>query len=136
MLVKYSFVNGEKAEVEVSEDIGLAIVDMERKENNLERNARRHCYSMDAAVYQGKDYASNENVLSDLINREERSRLFEGINNLPEPQRHRFIRYTEGMSMREIARQDGVGYNAVCDSIKLAKRNLKKFLNLTGQNRL
>ena len=128
MIIKYSFTDGENTEVEVSEEIGSVILEMERKANNLDRKERRHCYSMDAAVYEGSDYALDEDILSDLITREDNSLLYDAIRKLPEPQQSRFLRYADGVSMREIARQDGVRYNAVCDSIKLARKNLKKFI--------
>jgi len=128
MLVKYSFVDGEKSEVEVSEELGEMILDMERKASNLDRKERYHCYSIDAAVYEGSDYASDEDTLSDIITREDNDKLYEAIARLPEVQRSRFLRYAAGVPKLEIARQDGVAYSSVTDSVELAKKNLKKYL--------
>ena len=57
MKISYTFANGENSEVEVSEEIGTFILDSRREEDNLGRKERYHCYSMDAADYEGEDYA-------------------------------------------------------------------------------
>lgn len=57
MKIKYIFANGEKSEVEVSEKIGNVVVDSRRIEDNLDRKERSHCYSMNAANFEGDDYA-------------------------------------------------------------------------------
>lgn len=55
MKIKYEFVNGDVSEVEVSEEIGMVISDLRRKEDSRERTNRRHCYSLDALKYGDKD---------------------------------------------------------------------------------
>lgn len=130
MIIKYSFTDGENTEVEVSEEIGSVILDMERKESNLERKERYHCYSMDAADYEGDDYASGEDIPSDYIQREDNSELYAAIAQLKEPQRSRFLQVADGVSMQEIARREGVGYYSVYKSVEAARKNLKKTLNL------
>jgi DNA-directed RNA polymerase specialized sigma24 family protein len=128
MIIKYTFIDGENSEVEVNEDIGGIILDMNRKESNLERKERYHCYSSDAAAYEGEDYASDEDILSEYIQREDNSSLYAAIDKLKEPQKSRFLQVAEGISMQEIARREGVGYYSVYKSIEAAKKNLKKFL--------
>ena len=49
MKIKYEFINGEKTEIEVEENIGTWILDSRRVEENLARKERYHCYSSDAA---------------------------------------------------------------------------------------
>ncbi len=128
MIIKYTFIDGENSEVEVNEDIGGIILDMNRKESNLERKERYHCYSSDAANYEGEDYASDEDILSEYIQREDNSSLYAAIDKLKEPQKSRFLQVAEGISMQEIARREGVGYYSVYKSIEAARKNLKKFL--------
>ena len=56
MKITYKFVTGEVAEVEVSEEIGAVIVDLDRQEyNNDHKETRRH-YSLEGKVYEGMDY--------------------------------------------------------------------------------
>ena len=128
MKVKYEFNTGEIMEVEVSEEIGSVILDMERKESNLERKERYHCYSMDAADYEGEDYASDEDIPSDYIQRLDNSDLYAALEKLPEPQRRRLLQVADGISMQEIARRESVRYYSVFKSVEAAKKNLKKFL--------
>lgn len=60
MKIKYEFADGTVSEVEVEESIGAVIVEDRRMEDNLARKERYHCYSLDAAVYEGLDYAAEE----------------------------------------------------------------------------
>nr|DAT74903.1 MAG TPA: RNA polymerase sigma factor [Caudoviricetes sp.] len=128
MIIKYNFANGENSEVEVNEEIGRVLLDMDRLESNGDRKQRYHCYSMDAADYEGSDYASDEDIPSDYINRQDASRLYAAIAQLKEPQRSRFLQAADGISMQEIARREGVGYYSVYKSVEAARKNLKKFL--------
>ena len=128
MRIEYSFANGEKSEVEISEEIGGVILDMERETGNLERKERYHCYSLDAADFDGKDYASGEDIPSDYIQREENKSLYDALTKLPGPQKRRLLQVADGMSMQEIARKEGVGYYSVYKSIEAARKNIKKFL--------
>ena len=66
MLIKYESVTGEVTEVEVSEEIGAVIIDSRRKEENLARKERYHCYSLEAIDYEGKEYAS-QSITDDFI---------------------------------------------------------------------
>lgn len=45
MKITYKFTTGEVTEVEVSDEIGAVIVESRRKEENLARKERYHCYS-------------------------------------------------------------------------------------------
>ena len=60
MKINYTFANGETSDVEVNEEIGNLILDSRREESNQDRKERYHCYSLDAAVYEGGDYADGE----------------------------------------------------------------------------
>ena len=60
MKIRYEFVDGTVSEVEVEESIGAVIIESRREEDNLARKERYHCYSMDAAQFEGTEYADNE----------------------------------------------------------------------------
>ena len=67
MKITYKFVTGEVAEVEVSEEIGAVIVDLNRQEyNNDHKETRRH-YSLEGKVYEGMDYAAEDSGLEALF---------------------------------------------------------------------
>ena len=64
MKITYQFANGDVSEVEVSEEVGTVIVDSRRKEDNLDRKERYHCYSYDAIDYEGEARKSLPRVFS------------------------------------------------------------------------
>ena len=101
MKINYTFANGETSEVDVSEEIGNVILDFRREESNLDRKERYHCYSLDAAEFEGSDYA-----------------------DVATPER--LLLYAEGNSLREIARMECVDHKAVKKSIEVAKKYFLK----------
>lgn len=131
MRITYVFANGEVSEVEVSEEVGNVIVDSRRKEDNLDRKERYHCYSYDAIDYEGEEYAEPDTPAS-LLERDELSeRVHSAMSHLTEIQVRRLTLFAEGHSIREIARMEGVDHKAVAKSIESAKKvfakNYRKF---------
>ena len=127
MKIKYNFINGESTEIEVDESIGTFILDSRRIEENLARKERYHCYSSDAA-WEGEDYADQDTPEITLLRKYENKRLISALGELTEVQKRRFIKFAEGISIREIARQEEANFKSVHDSIEQARKKLKKFL--------
>jgi DNA-directed RNA polymerase specialized sigma24 family protein len=128
MKVKYEFNTGEVTEVEVSDEIGAMIIDSRREEESAERRHRRHCYSMDAAVYEGLEYGTEdftEALFDDSEERNERVRT--AFSHLSELQQRRLLLLAGGMSVREIARREGKNFRTVYDSIEAARKKFLKF---------
>ena len=125
MKIKYEFVDGTTTEVEVSEEVGTVIVDSRRKESNLDRKERRHCYSYDAIEYEGEEYGAYDyhECMDESIDRDARIRA--AFDTLTEVQKRRLLMLASGLSMREIARREGIKHHAVMESIEGAR---KKFL--------
>ena len=125
MKIKYEFADGTATEIEVSEEIGTVIIDSRRKESNRDRMERRHCYSYDAIEYEGEEYGAEDyyECMDDSIDRDARVRA--AFDTLTEVQKRRLLMLAEGLSMREIARREGIKHHAVMESIEGAK---KKFL--------
>ena len=46
MKIKYEFADGTVSEVEVEESVGAVIIDSRRKDDNLSRKDRYHCYAI------------------------------------------------------------------------------------------
>ena len=75
MLIKYQFADGTTTEVEVSEEIGAVILDLDRQEYNVNhRETRRHC-SLEAFDLDGNLLPSKDDVETDFIESEENGRL-------------------------------------------------------------
>lgn len=128
MKVKYEFNNGDVTEVEVSEEIGAMIIDSRREEESAERKHRRHCYSMDAAVYEGLEYGTEDFTEALFDDAEERdARVREAFSHLSEIQQKRLLLLAGGMSVREIAWRKGKNFRTVYDSIEAAKKKFLKF---------
>ena len=128
MKIKYEFADGKISEVEVNEEIGSVILDCRRVEDNLARKERYHCYSMDAADFQGTDYADYETPEYFLMQKLENQKTREVLEKLSEVQKRRFLMYINGLGICEIARLENTSHQAICKSIDGAKKIFKKFL--------
>lgn len=127
MKINYTFANGENSEVEVNEEIGTFILDSRREEENLGRKERYHCYSMDAAGYEGQEYADTQTPEKALADEAESLHIAETMSLLSEVQRRRLMMLAQGMSEREIARREGKEIKTIRESIDGARKKFKKF---------
>lgn len=127
MKINYTFANGETSDVEVNEEIGNLILDSRRGESNQDRKERYHCYSLDAAVYEGKDYSDGETPESALFLQLENQRIKETFGRLSEVQQRRLLMVAEGLSLREIARREGKDIKTIRESIEGARKKFLKF---------
>lgn len=129
MKIKYEFVTG-ATEVEVSEEWGSVLIDLDREEyNNNHRETRRHC-SLDNYIYEGMDFAAEDNALTELLGRDyQEDELYEAISKL-KPQQQELIHkiFFEGYTANEYAAMCGVGKSAISRRISRIKNYLKKFL--------
>ena len=128
MKIKYEFATGEIAEVEVSEEIGAVIIETRRLEHNADERERYHrSFSMDAAEYEGLEWADPVTPESEMVLDEDNAKLYGAMGSLTDAQRRRFLYYADGLTIREIAAQEGVQIKAVQDSITQARKKLQKF---------
>lgn len=129
MKINYLFNNGEKSSVEVSIEIGEAITDFRRKEDNLDRKERYHCYSLDALEYGDKDEFSPTDGITpetEMMKKIENQRIHNALMQLTETQRRRLLMLAEGYSIRDIARIEKVSHPAVLKSIESARKIFKE----------
>ena len=127
MKINYTFANGETSDVEVSEEIGNLILDSRREESNLDRKERYHCYSLDAAEFEGMDYADGSTPESELFLQLENRHIAEAFGKLSEVQKRRLLMLAQGLSLREIARREGKDIKTVRESIDGARKKFLKF---------
>ena len=131
MKINYTFNNGENSEVEVNEEIGAVILESRRKEENMERNRRRRCYSLDDVDFEGEDFADDRTPESLLIEQIDNEHIKETLEKLSETQRRRLLMLASGMSISDIARQENRDFRTVYDSLEAAKKNFKKIFENT-----
>ena len=127
MKISYTFANGENSEVEVNEEIGTFILDSRREEDNLGRKERYHCYSLDAAEFEGEDMADCETPETAMIGQFDRKHIVEALGSLSEVQQRRILMLAQGLSVREIARREGKEIKTIRESIAGAREKFKKF---------
>ncbi len=128
MLIKYEFADGTISEVEVSDEIGNEILNSRREEENLARKERSHCYSVEAAVYEGADYAG-ETLEESLYGADGNlaKRVERAFSHLTPIQRNRLELLAGGFSEREIAELEGKNFSTVHESIAGARKKFKKY---------
>lgn len=127
MKIKYEFADGTVSEVEVEESIGAVIIEDRRVEDNLSRKERYHCCSLDGAEFEGADYGTEETPETVLFAQEEDKHFYSAFHELSEVQRRRLLMLAGGMSVWEIARQEGVDFRTVHESIAAGRKKFKKF---------
>ena len=128
MKIKYEFVTG-AVEVEVTDDWGTILVDLDRQEyNNNHKETRRHC-SLDAFNLDDALFPSDVDVLRDILKAENDKRLHNAIAKL-EPRQQKLIRqvFFEGRGYTDIARAEGLDESAVRHATTRALKKLKKLL--------
>ena len=127
MKIKYKFVDGTVAEVEVDESIGTVIKESRRLEGNLARKESYHCYSLEAIRYEGAEYSDGETPETKMERELDTERIAQALDGLSEVQRRRILMLAEGKSVREIARREGKEIKTIRESLDSARKNFLKF---------
>ena len=129
MKIRYSFVN-ETISIDVPDDWGEILIDLNRQEyNNDHKETRRH-YSLEGKVYEGMDYAAEDSGLEALFaGPTDEERLRAAIQKLA-PDQQAMIRaiYFDGVSVNDYAARMGVTQSAISHRLQTMKKKLKKFL--------
>ena len=127
MKIKYEFAN-ETIEIEVEEEWADIVIDLDRQEYNLNhKETRRHCsleaYNLDDALL-----PSDENVERDVIDDEDKKRLYKAIAALT-PDQQELVRrvYFNNERLADIAREQGVSRAALTNRMNRIIASLKKF---------
>ncbi len=126
MRIKYVFCN-EEVEIEVPEEWGDIILDMDREEkNNNKAESRRHC-SLDALDLDGDNIPSSEDLEADYLEKEELQQLRNAMMQLS-PRQQRLIRqvYFEGKKYTVIAAEEGVDRSAIKYATLRAIKKMRK----------
>ena len=132
MIIKYEFLSkltDEVSEVEVSEELGRAMVEMEKDDfNNDRRETRRHCY-MSELEENGRYIADESDLLDDILEAELHDALMAAIEKLQPQQKELLIRvYWKKEHQKDIAAEEGVSKMAISGRMKRIINSLKKFL--------
>ena len=128
MKIKYAFAD-ETVEIEVSEEWGNILIDLDRQEyNNDHAETRRHCslepFNLDDALFPS-DVDVEREVLEGLDNKA----LYAAIAKL-QPQQQELVKrvYFRGEKIVTIAAEEGVSEAAIRNRLKKITASLKKLL--------
>ena len=127
MFYRYGFVTGTET-VDVPEEWFAVLRELDQEEmNNGRRETRRHA-SLEELLEEGEEFAAPGDAESALMDGEDSPETDRALASLTETQRRRLLMYSEGMTMREIAGQEGVGFSKIEKSIHQAEKIFEKIL--------
>ena len=131
MKIKYEFVTGEVIEIEVTEEMGNLIVELDRLEyNNNHKETRRHC-TLSTLGYEGKwlvdpdsDFTLEERKYPLGLDEE---KWQYALRIFTDKQRDAFVAvYKDGLKAREYAEMMGMTEANVSVHLYRARKKIKK----------
>lgn len=131
--IEYTLPNGKIKTFEVDEHTALSYAQIEketrREEERTRWRKRKKLNSLEEMTDFGVQFKSNEPTPEELaIHRDESRRLHNALSLLPENQQKLvFNVYFNGQSLTEIAKQEGVSYQAIQNRMAKILKNLKLF---------
>lgn len=137
MKIFYQFADGTTSIVEVDNELGDQIKEMERYEDKIQKREQRHCNSYDLDGYNIEKDSSLGYVDAELesiwCGKEDEAQMLEKLKTalpLLKPSHRDVIKaiYFDGLSQTEYAAIKGVNQSTVQRTLKAAEKNLKKFL--------
>lgn len=129
MKIKYKTAN-ETVGIEVDEEWGSVLIDLDRQEyNNDHKETRRHT-SLDAFNLDGNLFSSGGDIADEYQVRERNEKLYHAIQTLsPDQQVLVHNVFFEERSLVSIAEDEGVSHVAIHNRLKKIYAHLKKVLN-------
>ena len=126
MKVQYRFVNGDLVELDVAQEYGEVLADLDRLErNNNQTETRRHV-SLDMMIQdQGVQFADVAEMHQWLV-LESTETIWDGL--LPQQKRLIYAIFFENRSIVSIAREEGVNEAAIRNRLRKAYARMKKNL--------
>lgn len=128
MKIKYKFANGEISYVEVSEEVGQALLESRRKEASLDKKEYRHsACSIDVIEFEGDEFADKDTPESLLLNKEGDGRIKAFYEILTERQRRCLELRLDGLTIAEIAKVEGLQFMSVKDCLTCIQKKFQTF---------
>ena len=127
MIIKYEFVTGEIAEIEVSGDIAEATIEIVREAyNNEHRETRRH-NSLEKKAKQGFQFEDKSVAVDIIVEKKETSKGLQDALKKLLPQQKVLVEklFFQDISIAQIARVEGVNEAAIRNRLKKIYQKLK-----------
>lgn len=130
MLINYHSVTGEVTEVEVSAEIGAVIVELDRKEYNINHKETRRHVSLEAYDPYNKLLCINPEPLCALLEEENQNALMAAIQKLKPAQKELLYSiFWKKETQCSIAAEEGVSKMAISKRLKTTLTALRHNLN-------
>ena len=129
MKIQYKFAT-ETISIDVPDDWGEILIDLDRQEYNNEHKETRRHHSLEGKVYEGMDYAVEDPDLEALFaGPTDEERLRTAIQQLtPDQQEMVQAIYFENVSVNDYAARMGVTQSAISHRLQTVKKKMKKLL--------
>lgn len=131
MKITYKFATGEATTIEVSDELGEILIDLDRQEYNVNhRETRRHT-SLDGLDFEGKLFADNIDIPHLLEQKETAQMVHAAVEQLKPKQRdliYALYLSDKPVSQAEYGRQLGIAETSVQQNARRAKQALKEIL--------
>ena len=134
--INYQFSDGHYEEIEVSEEFAneYALIEKEtqREEWRYQWRSRKKLVSLDVLAERGSQFeCGNESTEDIIISNEIKESLRKAINNFLTPSQIKLLKliYIENKSLKELAEEFGVSYQAIQNRHAKILNRLRKFFN-------
>jgi len=129
MKIEYKFVTG-SVEIEVADDWGTLLLDLDREEYNNDHTETRRHYHLEACDYEGKDFAVEDFGFDAILDRDEaKKRVAAALPCLTGPQRNLIhALYFKNIPPKDYAKSLGISDAAVSKMKTAALKKMKKIL--------
>ena len=130
MLIKYEFATGEVVEIDVPEDIGNVIIEIEHNNYNSNRKETRRHESLSGVADKSPILIDPvADIEADVIANTEKTALHIAIAKL-QPQQKELVDklYFQNMKIADVARLENVTEGAIRNRVRKILAKLKKYL--------
>ena len=129
MVIKYNFLDNTTSEVEVDDERGKHITEMDEADYNLNRKETRHHDYISELEEKGRYIFDDSDPLDDVLKAERIKELMAAIEKLQPQQKELLIRvYWNKELQKDIAAEEGVSEMTISRRMKKIYAFLKKFL--------
>lgn len=129
MVIKYKFLDNATSEVEVDDELGKHITEMDEAAAKIDRKeTRRHIY-MSELEEKGHYIPDDTDPLDDVLKEERIKELMAAIEKLQPQQKELLIRvYWNKELQKDIAEDMGISQQAISKRLRVILKFLKNFL--------
>jgi RNA polymerase sigma-70 factor (ECF subfamily) len=129
MKIRYKFATGEVSEIEVSEELGIELATMAHTQANRKRAETRRHQSLEALIEEGHTLPNEYDLAAAVEHLMLHEQLFVALASLQPQQRELLCKvFVEKISLAQIARDEGVQYQAIQSRVRWIILKIKKML--------